>query len=121
MAEEKEAFAKCALRLIPFTVLLYVSIIDRSNVGIAALTMNKDRGFSPTVFGLGAGVFFVGYAKFCAAHWVARAVFRADRVWFPEAGNGLRQWHGNGRSRICAGRTDHSGAGTGHGAASGGA
>ena len=38
--------------------LLYVvSFIDRSNVGIAALTMNKDLGFSPTVFGFGAGVF----------------------------------------------------------------
>jgi ACS family tartrate transporter-like MFS transporter len=39
-----------------------VSFIDRSNVGYAALTMNKDLGFSPTVFGFGAGVFFVGYA-----------------------------------------------------------
>jgi MFS transporter, ACS family, tartrate transporter len=56
-------FSKCARRLIPFMSLLYlVSFIDRTNAGFAALTMNKDLGFSPTVFGLGAGIFFVGYA-----------------------------------------------------------
>jgi ACS family tartrate transporter-like MFS transporter len=45
--------------------LLYlVSFIDRTNAGIAALTMNKDLGFSPTVYGFGAGLFFVGYAVF---------------------------------------------------------
>jgi ACS family tartrate transporter-like MFS transporter len=62
-AGEDHVFVKCAWRLIPFMGLLYlVSFIDRSNVGYAALTMNKDLGFSPTVFGFGAGVFFVGYA-----------------------------------------------------------
>ena len=56
---DDQVFVKCAWRLIPFMVLLYlVSFIDRSNVGYAALTMNKDLGFSPTVFGFGAGVFF---------------------------------------------------------------
>jgi MFS transporter, ACS family, tartrate transporter len=60
---ESQIFAKCAWRLIPFMSLLYlVSFIDRTNAGFAALTMNKDLGFSPTVFGLGAGIFFVGYA-----------------------------------------------------------
>ncbi len=60
---EDRVFRKCAWRLIPFMVLLYViSFIDRSNVGYAALTMNKDLGFSPAVFGFGAGVFFVGYS-----------------------------------------------------------
>ncbi len=45
--------------------LLYlVSFIDRTNAGLAALTMNKDLGFSPTVYGFGAGLFFVGYALF---------------------------------------------------------
>jgi ACS family tartrate transporter-like MFS transporter len=58
-------FAKCAWRLIPFMVLLYVvSFIDRTNAGFAALTMNTDLGFSPAVFGFGAGIFFVGYALF---------------------------------------------------------
>ena len=65
MIEQDRVFAKCAWRLIPFMGLLYlVSFIDRTNVGFAALTMNKDLGFSPTVFGFGAGVFFVGYALF---------------------------------------------------------
>jgi MFS transporter, ACS family, tartrate transporter len=62
---EHQIFAKAAWRLIPFMMLLYVvSFIDRTNAGFAALTMNKDLGFSPTVFGFGAGLFFVGYALF---------------------------------------------------------
>lgn len=58
-------FAKCAWRLIPFMVLLYViNFLDRVNVGFAALTMNKDLGFSPAIYGFGAGLFFVGYFLF---------------------------------------------------------
>src|SRR5262252_2343230 len=58
-------FIKCAWRLIPFMVLLYVvNFLDRVNVGFAALTMNQDLGFSPAVFGFGAGVFFVGSSLF---------------------------------------------------------
>ena len=65
MLEEDKIFAKCAWRLIPFMVLLYlVSFIDRTNAGLAALTMNRDLGFSPTVFGFGSGIFFMGYALF---------------------------------------------------------
>jgi MFS transporter, ACS family, tartrate transporter len=41
-----------------------VNFIDRVNVGFAALTMNKDLGFSPTVFGFGAGTFFFSYFLF---------------------------------------------------------
>jgi len=45
--EEERVFAKCAKRLIPFIMLLYVTnYLDRVNVGFAALTMNKDLGFS---------------------------------------------------------------------------
>jgi MFS transporter, ACS family, tartrate transporter len=62
---EQQIFSKCAWRLIPFMVLLYVvSFIDRTNAGFAALTMNKDLDFSPAVFGFGAGIFFIGYALF---------------------------------------------------------
>jgi ACS family tartrate transporter-like MFS transporter len=44
-------------------LLLYiVNYLDRVNVGFAALTMNKDLGFSPSVFGFGAGIFFFSYA-----------------------------------------------------------
>jgi ACS family tartrate transporter-like MFS transporter len=65
MTEQGQVFAKCAWRLIPFMGLLYlVSFIDRANVGFAALTMNKDLAFSPTIFGFGAGLFSVGYALF---------------------------------------------------------
>ncbi len=53
-------FSKCAWRLIPFMGLLYLAnYIDRVNVGFAALTMNRDLGFSPVVYGFGAGIFFL--------------------------------------------------------------
>ncbi len=58
-------FAKCALRLIPFMILLYVlNFLDRVNVGFAALTMNRDLHFTPEMFGFGAGILFVSYAFF---------------------------------------------------------
>src|SRR5471032_794196 len=53
---------KLMWRIIPFVMVLYfVSFLDRVNVGFAALTMNKAIGLSPTAFGLGGGLFFVGY------------------------------------------------------------
>src|SRR5215831_3113830 len=62
---EQRVMRKVAFRIVPFIMLLYfVAYIDRVNVGFAALTMNKDLGFSPAVFGFGAGVFFAGYALF---------------------------------------------------------
>jgi D-galactonate transporter len=71
-------------RLIPFLVLAYfLSYLDRVNLGFAALTMNKELNFSPTVFSWGAGIFFIGYflfevpsnlalEKFGAGRWIAR-------------------------------------------------
>jgi ACS family tartrate transporter-like MFS transporter len=65
MVEQDQVFTKCAWRLIPFMGLLYlVNYIDRTNAGFAALTMNKDLGFSSMVFGFGAGIFFIGYSLF---------------------------------------------------------
>ena len=65
MTAQDQVFTKCAWRLIPFMGLLYlVNFIDRTNVSFAALTMNADLGFSPAMFGFGAGIFFVGYALF---------------------------------------------------------
>jgi ACS family tartrate transporter-like MFS transporter len=62
---EDQIFAKMARRLLPFVMLLYVvNYIDRVNVGFAALTMNRDLGLSPAVFGFGASIFFVGYMIF---------------------------------------------------------
>jgi MFS transporter, ACS family, tartrate transporter len=56
---------KLAWRIIPFVMLLYfVSFLDRVNVGFAAMTMNKTIGLSPTAFGLGGGLFFIGYFLF---------------------------------------------------------
>jgi ACS family tartrate transporter-like MFS transporter len=62
---EQQIFAKCAWRLIPLMVAAYLAnFIDRVNVGFAALTMNKDLGFSPSVYGFGAGVLFVAIVLF---------------------------------------------------------
>jgi ACS family tartrate transporter-like MFS transporter len=62
---DRGLLAKCAWRLIPVMGLLYlVNYIDRVNAGFAALTMNMDLGFSASVFGLGAGIFFAGYLLF---------------------------------------------------------
>jgi ACS family tartrate transporter-like MFS transporter len=62
---EKRVLRKVTLRIVPFVMLLYfIAFIDRVNIGFAALTMNKDLGFSSGVFGLGAGIFFLGYFLF---------------------------------------------------------
>ncbi|MDR3435602.1 MAG: MFS transporter [Telmatospirillum sp.] len=74
---------KISWRLIPFLVFSYIlCFVDRVNLGFAALTMNKEFGFSPTVFGWGAGILFVGYFffgvpsnlglhKYGARRWIA--------------------------------------------------
>jgi len=63
--EQELVFAKVAKRLIPFIMVLYVTnYLDRVNVGFAALTMNRDLGFSATVYGFAASIFFVSYALF---------------------------------------------------------
>jgi ACS family tartrate transporter-like MFS transporter len=65
MTAQDQVFAKCAWRLIPFIVLLYViNYLDRVNVGFAALTMNQELGISPTSYGLSGSLLFVGYMLF---------------------------------------------------------
>src|SRR5579871_955410 len=62
---DDRVFAKCAWRLIPLLLAAYIAnYIDRTNVGFAALTMNRDLGFSSSVYGFGAGVLFVSYGLF---------------------------------------------------------
>jgi ACS family tartrate transporter-like MFS transporter len=62
---EQQIFAKCTWRLVPFAMLLFiVNFVDRTNVGFAALTMNKDLGFTPSTYGFGASVFFISYFLF---------------------------------------------------------
>jgi MFS transporter, ACS family, tartrate transporter len=62
---EKKVISKVSRRLIPFMFVLYViAYLDRVNVGFAALQMNADLKFSAAVYGLGSGIFFIGYFLF---------------------------------------------------------
>jgi MFS family permease len=61
----QSATRKAAVRLIPMVMLMYViSYLDRVNIGFAASTMNADLGLSNAAYGLGAGLFFIGYVVF---------------------------------------------------------
>jgi len=78
------AMRKAFWRILPLIALAYLcAYTDRVNIGFAAAKMNADLGFSATVYGLGAGLFFLGYALFeipsnllCARFgprkWIAR-------------------------------------------------
>ena len=64
-ALETRVLRKISWRILPFVMLLYfVSFLDRVNVGFAAFTMNKAIGLSPAAYGLGGGLFFIGYFLF---------------------------------------------------------
>src|SRR6266850_5408969 len=75
---------RVSLRLLPFLCILYIcNFLDRTNVAIAALQMNRDLHFSATAYGFGAGIFSLGYALFevpsnlilarvGARRWIAR-------------------------------------------------
>lgn len=63
--EERSLYRKITWRLIPYLFLLYiVAYVDRVNVGFAAMDMKRQLGFSDTVYGTGAGIFFLGYGLF---------------------------------------------------------
>ena len=63
--ETARVYRKITLRLVPFLFICYVaSYLDRINIGFAQLQMKQDLGFSDAVYGLGAGIFFFGYALF---------------------------------------------------------
>ena len=62
---ESAVISKITFRLIPFLCLLFfIAFLDRVNIGFAALHMNADLGLSATAFGMGAGLFFIGYFFF---------------------------------------------------------
>jgi D-galactonate transporter len=64
-ALEKSAYTKVFRHVVPFIMICYVvAYLDRINVGFAKLQMEIDLGFSQTVYGLGAGMFFIGYFFF---------------------------------------------------------
>jgi MFS family permease len=81
---ESRTMRKVLRRFVPLLIVCFiVSFLDRVNVGFAALTMSHDLGFTNTVFGLGAGLFFIGYfffevpsnvalVKVGARRWIAR-------------------------------------------------
>jgi MFS transporter, ACS family, tartrate transporter len=81
---QQRARHRITWRLLPFLFLLYIiAFLDRVNVGYASLEMARDLNFSDKVFGLGAGIFFVGYLIFeipgaliverwSARRWIAR-------------------------------------------------
>src|SRR5271156_5355309 len=84
---ERRTVAKLSWRLLPLVALAYcIAYIDRANIAVAALTMNRDLGFSAFTYGLGAGIFFLGYFIFevpsnlilervGARRWIARIMF----------------------------------------------
>jgi MFS transporter, ACS family, tartrate transporter len=64
-AQQEQILRRTAWRLLPVLTLAYVvNYLDRTNIGFAALTMNKDLGLTATQFGWGAGVRFAGYCVF---------------------------------------------------------
>ncbi len=64
-AIEEALYRKVAWRLIPLLLACYVvAYLDRVNVGFAKLQMIDQLGFSDTIYGLGAGMFFIGYFLF---------------------------------------------------------
>ena len=81
---EAQTMGKVSRRLVPYLIVCYfVAYLDRVNVGFAALTMNKALGLTATMFGLGAGIFFLTYFvfevpsnlfldRFGARRWIAR-------------------------------------------------
>lgn len=82
--DEATTYAKVTWRLLPFLFICYVAAyLDRVNVGFAKLQMLSDLKFSETIYGLGAGIFFIGYFifeipsnlmlhRFGARKWIAR-------------------------------------------------
>jgi D-galactonate transporter len=82
--DEDRAYARVTWRLVPLLFICYVAAyLDRVNVGFAKLQMLSDLKFSEAVYGLGAGIFFIGYFLFevpsnlllhrvGARRWIAR-------------------------------------------------
>ncbi len=65
IADPARTMRRVFWRMIPFLFVLYVcAYLDRVNLSFAALSMRRDLGFSDTVYGAGAGLFFISYAIF---------------------------------------------------------
>ena len=78
---EKSTISKVMRHILPFMMLCYfISYLDRINVGMAAITMNKSLGLSPMIYGAGASIYFLGYFLFEVPSNLAMQKFGA-RVW----------------------------------------
>lgn len=65
VSKEDSVYARVSRRIVPLIMLCYVvAYLDRVNVGFAKLQMSQALNFSETVYGLGAGIFFIGYFLF---------------------------------------------------------
>ena len=79
---QNSALRKISIRITSYLTFVYLlSVIGRSNVGIAALEMNHDLKIGAAAFGLGAGLFFLGYAIFEVPSNLALHKVGA-RIWF---------------------------------------
>jgi ACS family tartrate transporter-like MFS transporter len=73
-------YRRVTLRVAPLVLLLYfIAFLDRVNIGFASLTMNRDLGISDTLYGLAAGIFFLGYLLFAVPSNSALARVGAPR------------------------------------------
>lgn len=64
-AIEKSVMRKITLRPVAILFIVYIlNFLDRTNIGIAKLKMASDLGLSEAAYGLGAGLFFIGYILF---------------------------------------------------------
>ena len=60
--QQEAVLRKIAWRFVPLLTLVYVvNYLDRTNIGVASLTMNKDLGLTATQYGFGGGILFLGY------------------------------------------------------------
>jgi len=83
MKTSPQTLRKISLRIIPLIVICYfVTFLDRVNVGVAGVQMNRDLGLTSTAFGIGAGLFFVTYIPFETPSNILMYRFGA-RVWIP--------------------------------------
>src|SRR5215470_2906683 len=83
-SQQEAVLKKIAWRVVPLLTLAYVvNYLDRTNIGVASLTMNDDLGLNAKQYGFGAGIFFLGYTVFeipsnlalysvGARRWIAR-------------------------------------------------
>jgi len=65
MSEQRQLMKKIAFRILPVLMVAYfINSLDKTNISLASLTMDKDLGLTASTFGLASGLFFIGYFVF---------------------------------------------------------